>query len=118
MYMYIVFDCTINVGILMEHFLLFYKLHCGSLRSQTLMINLRVCFYVIMHSYYTSGINFVANVKIMFTENRLTIISSKLVKNTLKNWQKKRMPITWGTIKYLEPLPQITVSHIIESIVE
>ena len=51
-----------------------------------------------MHSYYTSGLNFVTDVKRKFdhcTQSRLMTISLDLLKTTLENGIRKRMPITW-----------------------
>ena len=51
-----------------------------------------------MHSYYTSGVNFVRDVNRMFnhcTENRLMMISQEFLKTTLENGIRKRIHITW-----------------------
>ena len=52
---------------------------------------------MILHSYYTSGLNFVTDVKRMLnhsTEKISMTISKELFKITLENGIKRRMPIT------------------------
>ena len=76
---------------------------------------------IIMHSYYTSGLNFVTDIKRMLnhcTEKRLMTISQELFKNTLENGIKKRMPITWETFSCLEPINAETVSEVIAASAE
>ena len=68
---------------------------------------------MIMHSYYTSGVNFVSDFRRMFndcTENRPITISEELYKNTLERGIKRRMPITWGKFTHLEPISATTMS--------
>ena len=76
---------------------------------------------MIMHSYYTSGLNFVTDVRRMLThctEKRSMTISDELYKNTLENGVKRRMPITWGTFNCIEPIDAETVAAVIAASAE
>ena len=73
---------------------------------------------MIMHSYYTSELNFVTDVKrILYhcTEKKLITISQKLFITTLENAIKRGMPITWKTFSCLEPINALTVSEVTEA---
>ena len=76
---------------------------------------------MIMHSYFTSGLNFVTNVNRMLkhcTEKRLMTISKELFKTILENGIKRRMPITWGKFSFLEPINAVTASDLITASAE
>ena len=71
---------------------------------------------MIMHSYYTSWLKFVTDVKRMFkqcTEKRLMTMPQELYKTTLENGIKRRMLITWGNFSCLEPIDAELVAEVI-----
>ena len=74
-----------------------------------------------MHSYYTSGLNFVTDVRRLFnhcTIDRSMTMPLELFTTTLENGIKRRMPITWGTLSCLELVRADAVAVVIAASAE